>query len=114
MEGGVWSEVDIRDCVSIQAQQFLVEAESIQAGHLMNIHELLYSMSGVRLYTSSVVGGGGPGGEVSVTGGDLRAVGRYLMEVARLLVESAHGPATEDHRQLLEVSRGSVLLYTIQ
>ena len=113
MEGGVWSEVDIRDCVSILAQQFLVEAESIRAGHLMNIHELLYSMSGVRLYTSSVVGGGS-GGEVSVTGGDLRAVGRYMMEVARLLVESAHGPVTEDHRQLLEVSRGSVLLYTIQ
>lgn len=99
--GGIWSEVDSRDCVSIRSQQFIADAESIDAGQVMNIYELHYSLSDITSYTST---SSVAVGEVGVSGGDLRAVGRYLMTVVQLLVKSAYGPATDDHRLLLEVS----------
>lgn len=95
LSGGVWGEVDTRDCVSARAQQFLFDAESLRAKQVMNVHQLLYSISEV---TSFVEAG------FSVSGGDLGAAARYLSEVVRTQVESVHRSIGEEHHQFLEVS----------
>ena len=93
LAGGVWKEeVDRRDCLSLRAQQFLADAESLRLGQLMNIHELLYHLSDVGSY---VKGG--------VSGGDLGAVGRLVREVVRQQVDGTSGAPTENHGQLIEV-----------
>ena len=94
--GGVWREVDRRDCISLRGQQFLIDADSIQQGQLMNIHEMLYSLSEVALYVGEGVVGG-------VSGGDLGAVGRLVRVIVEQQVTSAHGAPTDKHRLLLEV-----------
>ena len=103
--GGVWGEVDKRDCVSVRAQQFLYDAESLEAQQVMHIHQLLYSLSEVTSFTVSGVG--------SVSGGDLSAVARYLSEVVSLQVDSAHSPVSGGSHQLLEVCLSDILhIYT--
>jgi hypothetical protein len=93
--GGLWGEADRRDCLSLRGQQFLTDATSVRQRQVMNIHELLYSVSDVGSYLRGGVAGG-------VSGGDLSAVGRYVREVAYQLVESADQPPNENHRLLLE------------
>ena len=91
--------MDDRDCVSTRAQQFLVDAASLQARQIIRIPQLHFALSGLI----SFVANGGDGG---VSGGDLCAVGRYLTEVVSVEVELSapyHGPVREDHQQLLEV-----------
>ena len=94
--GGLWGEADRRDCLSLRGQQFLTDAASVRQRQVMNIHELLYSVSDVGSYLRGGVAGG-------VSGGDLSAVGRYVREVAYQLVERADQHPTENHRLLLEV-----------
>lgn len=94
LSGGVWGEVDARGCVSVRAQQFLFDAESLRAKQVMKVHQLLYSISEVASFVDAGFG---------VSGGDLSAAARYLSEVVRTQVVSVHGPIGEEHHRLLEV-----------
>lgn len=94
LSGGVWGDVDTRDCVSARAQQFLYDAESLSEKQVMKVHQLVYTISEAASFVDAGFG---------VSGGDLSAVARYLSEVTRTQVVSVHGPISEEHHQLLEV-----------
>ena len=96
-----WGEPDIRGCISLRAQQLLIDADSIHNGQVMNIHELLYSLSDIISYTDISPAAEREGG---VSGGDLGSVGRYLSVMVQQLVErTLSGPVTATHHLLLEV-----------
>lgn len=90
---GIWGEVDNSSCISIQAQQFLVEAQFLRSRVVMGNQQLLYSLSGaISLLTSGGVSGGG-----------VAAVGRYWSEVVRTEVQSAGSVTSEGDKELLKV-----------